>query len=206
MSSKKKRLSPQTVERRLKAKKAVELRLAGASYGQIAERLGVTPSGAWRMVARELERVEKGVEESAKELRRMELMRLDRMMLGLWQDAITGNAPSVDRILRIMERRAQILGIDAPDKHEVEIVSRQELEEKVRRLVTRTVVTETPKPKRLEAPEAAIQKVEEEAERKEREAIEKEQAEALAITDDIRALVEDDATGAVATREGGGDG
>jgi len=42
----------------------------------------------------------------------MELERLDRMQLGLYEKAIKGHEGAVDRILRIMNRRASYLGLD----------------------------------------------------------------------------------------------
>jgi hypothetical protein len=35
------------------------------------------------------------------------------MLLGLWQKASRGDPASVDRVLRIQERRARLLGLDA---------------------------------------------------------------------------------------------
>jgi hypothetical protein len=59
------------------------------------------------------------VQEPAEELRTMEVARLDQMLLGLWPKAIKGDTWAVDRVLKIMERRAALLGLDAPVKREL---------------------------------------------------------------------------------------
>lgn len=52
----------------------------------------------------------------AAELRAEEVSRLDAMLAGLWPDARRGHLGAVDRVLRLMERRARLLGLDAPEK------------------------------------------------------------------------------------------
>jgi hypothetical protein len=54
------------------------------------------------------------LQEPADELRGLELERLDRMQEGLWDKAIRGNLRAVDRVLKIMKRQSQLLGLDAP--------------------------------------------------------------------------------------------
>ena len=42
----------------------------------------------------------------------LELQRLDAMMAGIWNDAVSGKAHAIDRVLKIMERRAKLLNLD----------------------------------------------------------------------------------------------
>ena len=61
---------------------ALNLRLAGASYEAIARRLGYGDhSGARYAVSKAMER---SIQEPADEYRKLELERLDRLQLGLW--------------------------------------------------------------------------------------------------------------------------
>lgn len=98
-------------------KQALELRLAGADYALIAEQLGYAdPSGAYRAVKAALKA---SLREPSKRLRRIESERLDRLMLALWERAMGGDLPTVDRLLSIMARRARMLGLDqAPASEE----------------------------------------------------------------------------------------
>lgn len=107
-------------ERRIVAKdkqrQAIELKLAGASYRAIADRLGYGgPSGAYKAVITGLK---EAVREPAEELVTVELERLDRIFLGHWPAAIRGNKAATDACIKVMERRAKLLGLDAPTKVE----------------------------------------------------------------------------------------
>jgi gamma-glutamyl:cysteine ligase YbdK (ATP-grasp superfamily) len=77
----------------------------------IANELGYkAESGAFRAVKAGLQ---KTLQEPADQLRTMEAERLDRMLEGLWEKAITGHTWEVDRVLAIMDRRAKLLGLDS---------------------------------------------------------------------------------------------
>jgi len=100
---------------------ALNMRKAGASYRAIGRKLNISEAQAFRDVKTCLEDLAVEQEQSALELRQMELERLDAMLLANWSRAIGNeNVPAdlkaQDRILRIMERRAKLLGLDAPTK------------------------------------------------------------------------------------------
>ena len=99
-------------ERKLKA---LEMRKARASYAQIATALGVPKSTAWKLVQSALKQT---MQEPSDDVRKLELESLDRLQFALWQQATQGNHGAVDRVLRVMERRAKLLGLDAPSKTE----------------------------------------------------------------------------------------
>lgn len=96
-------------------RQALELRLAGKQYVEIAEALGyANHSGAYRAVQTALK---KTLQEPADEVRKLELSRLDTLLSELWEK--NDRPIYVDRILRIMERRSKLLGLDAPEKHDL---------------------------------------------------------------------------------------
>jgi hypothetical protein len=103
-----KRQSQAKAERRNKVVQALGLRASGASYKQIGQVLGVSEPTAWRLVQQESANL---ISESAQEVLELELQRLDRLQLGLWAKAINGDVYAVDRVLRIMEQRAKLLGL-----------------------------------------------------------------------------------------------
>lgn len=109
--------------RRLRARdlenKALLMRLAGASYQSIGDALGVSRQAAHKAVGRALEKTAKEIEEGADKLRAIEIARLDRLYLRMSPLAESGSMGAVDRCLRIMERRARFLGLDAPVKQDV---------------------------------------------------------------------------------------
>lgn len=50
--------------------------------------------------------------ETREAAREMEAQRLDKMLAAVWRGALAGDPASVDRVLRIQERRARLLGLD----------------------------------------------------------------------------------------------
>jgi hypothetical protein len=100
---------------------ALNMRKAGASYRAIGRKLGVSEAQAFRDVQTCLAELAAEQKQSAEELRQMELERLDAMLLANWSRAmgsekVPADLKAQDRILRIMERRAKLLGLDAPTK------------------------------------------------------------------------------------------
>ena len=88
------------------------MRLAGASYRQISATLGVPLATAHRQVQRMLTEYA----ETATQLRDMEVARLDRLLMGHWTKAIGGDVNATRTVLSIMDRRAKLLGLDAPQR------------------------------------------------------------------------------------------
>jgi len=104
-------LDAQTATRR---QRALALRMSGATYEAIGTTLGIATMTAWKHVQRALTETRDQSNEQADLLREQELARLDRIQLGFWTAAMRGNPAAADRVLRIMERRARLLGLDAP--------------------------------------------------------------------------------------------
>lgn len=108
------RANPARITQAERRRQALELRKAGATYEQIAAELGIrSKRAAWGIVQTALAEITR---EPAQAVLDLELSRLDAMLLGLWPTARKGNHGAVDRVLRIMDRRARYLGLDAtPD-------------------------------------------------------------------------------------------
>lgn len=96
---------------------ALKLRQRGLTYGEIAERIGYANSSvAYKAVMLELKRQ---MREPAEQVRELEIDRLDRMLLALQPKIDAGDTRAIDTALRIMERRARLLGLDAPQSIDV---------------------------------------------------------------------------------------
>lgn len=96
------------------AEKALRLRRGGATYKAIGTALGFTEQRAHAIVRGELARLAAATAEAAEAIRQLELVRLDAMTMGLWPKASAGDVRSVEAMLRLMERRARYVGIEAP--------------------------------------------------------------------------------------------
>ena len=102
------------VARKTRNKKIFELRMAGASEASIADVVGLSAPRVHRILHEIIDNMNKTMEVRARHLLRMELERLDAMMLALWANK---NDPRAgDTLLRIMERRAKYMGLDSPTK------------------------------------------------------------------------------------------
>lgn len=102
-----------------RAERAFELRKAGLPYTRIAQELHVSAGAAFNIVNRYLLKLRDRTDELAESVRQIELSRLDSMLEGLWERASGGNTQAIDRVLKIMQRRADLLGLDAPTKADV---------------------------------------------------------------------------------------
>lgn len=133
-----------STETALRDIEATKLRAAGLDYDEIAAELGFSNRGnAYRAVERCLAAARA---EPAETVTKLELERLDEM----WRNAkavldrnhitvsngriiydddgkpVIDDAPvlqAIDRMLRIQERRSRLLGLDAPTKSRVEVIT-----------------------------------------------------------------------------------
>ncbi|MFF4409825.1 hypothetical protein [Streptomyces sp. NPDC001404] len=134
-----------TAQRRAQA---IALRLAGMDYQTISERLGYADRGAAsKDVHRALESALEAESAAAETLRELEVQRLDRMQAAAWAKAAKGDLKAIETVLKVIDRRARLLGLDKPARTEltgadggplqVEAVDFAELE----RLITLTDAT-----------------------------------------------------------------
>lgn len=90
-------------------RQAIELRIAGATYDQIAQTVGyASKSAAWKAVNKGIADIPR---EAANELRTMELERMDRLTRAAWTKALRGDVPSIRAVLEISRDRAKLLGL-----------------------------------------------------------------------------------------------
>lgn len=97
---------------RERQKSALELRLAGETFQSIADKLACSKHTAHRLVEAALEAT---IKEPAERVREMELHRLDGMFAGFWPQAQRGDAVAAAGCLKVMEHRAKLLGLYAPE-------------------------------------------------------------------------------------------
>ena len=95
---------------------ALELRRSGRSYSEIAQKLGISKSRAHELVRTGIDGARAQVAGSSDELLALELSRLDGLLAKVYPMAAQGDLQAVDRVLKICERRARLLGLDAPTR------------------------------------------------------------------------------------------
>lgn len=108
--------------------RALDLKKAGLTYRQIASQgreKGWAPKAygeaqAYRDVKRELDHLAEECHEAAEQVRQLELTRLDRLQVALEGRIRDGDPQAINTAIRLSESRRRLLGLDAPDKQEVE--------------------------------------------------------------------------------------
>lgn len=111
-------VKPEVLEREAQV---VALRREGLTWDAIATAVGYKdPSGAYDAYTRAAKRI---VKEDVDAIRNVETERLDMLQSAVWTQAMMGDVPAGLQVLRIMERRAKLLGIDQPIRQQVEVIS-----------------------------------------------------------------------------------
>lgn len=117
-------VSARRVEAAEKQAKALELRKAGETFQQIANTIGYEgPGAAYKAVHAGIRKM---LREPAEALIELEVSRLDEMLRAIWPKVLAGDTQAIDRVLRIMDRRAKYLGLDAPTKVDITGLIREE--------------------------------------------------------------------------------
>jgi len=117
-TAKRTKLKPEVIA---KERESLILRQQGYTFDVIASRLGYKgESGAREAFRRALLRT---LQEPAFEVRELELNRLDALHTVAWDLAMVGDLNAVDRVLKIQERRARLLGLDAPRQAQIEVTT-----------------------------------------------------------------------------------
>ena len=104
-------------------RRAWELRIAGLTQQQIGAKLGISQSVVCRMLARARQDATAATHDVAATATTEQVARLDRMLTALWEKVRNGNERAIDAVLKIEERRARLLGLDAAVRKEVDITS-----------------------------------------------------------------------------------
>ena len=95
---------------RVKRLHALELAADGCSYDEIARQVGFSHRGsAHRAVFKALD--EREVED-VEALRTLEGARLDRLQAAVWDRAMAGDIGAISAVLKIMDRRIRLLGLE----------------------------------------------------------------------------------------------
>jgi len=127
--------TPRSIEIRERHQKALAMRRSGLLYAEIAKQLGYADrKSAQRAVMAELNA--QGAED-AQVVRAMEAERLDTLFAVQWRKAVKGDGWATRHCIEIMERRAKMLGLDAPLRQIVEYVPDSIIEDEIAELTVK---------------------------------------------------------------------
>lgn len=102
------------IDKEMKHARALQLRAEGWSFVQIAEELGYAGgSGAYAAVKSALAEIR---EEAVDDIKTTALEKLNIILRAQMKKAIQGDTKAADCCTRIIQRQANMLGLDAPSK------------------------------------------------------------------------------------------
>lgn len=130
--------------------KAVQLRLAGVDYDRIAQQLEYkSRQQAREDVHRAYVQATKEVRESVEELRNQDLDRLARLQAAFWGPALQGDPKAGEMVLKILARRAKMMGMDSALK--VEITTIDQIDAEIQALREKLALNAKPNQLAIEA-------------------------------------------------------
>ena len=104
------RTNPIVINDEQRRRDAVELRLQGATFDEIADRCGYeNKSNAYRAVHTAVTRIGR---EEARDMFDLDIARLDKLMRAAWPKAMDGDDKAIANVIKILERRARMCGYD----------------------------------------------------------------------------------------------
>jgi len=123
---------------------AVQLRVHGTSYEDIAMTLGLNSArAALTLVTRELAAQSEGLTEERDALRRVEAARLDELLASVMEKATDQthdeHLPAIRTAVTIIDRRIKLYGLDAPTELVVHTPTQTELDQWVATMVQHTI-------------------------------------------------------------------
>ncbi len=94
--------------------KVIDLYLAGNTYREIREETGLSLGIISRYINEAVEEANKAAQEGMRKIKRLEVMKIDRLIKAFWPKAIEADVQAASMVLKLLERKADMLGLDAP--------------------------------------------------------------------------------------------
>lgn len=107
---------------RARRSKAFKMRLQGATFPHIAEQLGYNSrQAAWADYQSALREAAAEYDDDIADARTFELERIDAVIAAAWEFADAGDIKALDVLLKCIDRRAKLLGLDKPVQVELSL-------------------------------------------------------------------------------------
>lgn len=106
---------------------AVNYRVAGFTYQQIGDRMGVTDSAAHNLVRKSLADTRDVLREQVSEVRDVNFRRFEKLINRMWVKALPADVNAdldynaIKIILSAVEKQSRLMGAEAPQKHLVDL-------------------------------------------------------------------------------------
>jgi hypothetical protein len=96
--------------------RVLELRRRGMTIRSIADEVGKSSTRVHQVLLAALQKIAEETEVEVRELRILENDRLDRALQAIWPGVEAGDLKAIDRLIRIIDRRSKLFGLDTPTK------------------------------------------------------------------------------------------
>jgi hypothetical protein len=114
---------------------AIEMKLAGMNYRQIAEKLGYSsPTGVSTDVKRAFEQAVIDREHHIDVLIEEQIQILDRMRRAAWPAALKGDTRSIDIVLKCVDRATKLLRLTPESQVNVQVFTVDAIERRIKEL------------------------------------------------------------------------
>jgi len=107
--------SAKAIKRRQRESEVLQYRLIGHSFAAIGKQLDISPDTAWRYATAAIARIVPV--ETARSVLAQELLKLDAMQTGVYENAVHGDTMAVDAMLSIMRMRCRLHGLFPDSKN-----------------------------------------------------------------------------------------
>ena len=113
--------TPRTMARLQRNGNIIDLRKAGLTYEAISQQLDVTLTTCRKVVSEAMRRLLTVDRESLDEVLAIEVERTYTMLQAIWPKVLAGQERAIWAALKIQERRAKYLGLDAAERLDVSL-------------------------------------------------------------------------------------
>lgn len=104
------------------AELAYEAKMQGRSLSDIGLELGMSPQSVNNLIQGQMTMEAQFYSaEERKGLLAMEIARLDRLQSAAWEAALMNDPKSMDAVLKIIDKRTKLLGLDVPDAKDASV-------------------------------------------------------------------------------------
>jgi orotate phosphoribosyltransferase-like protein len=110
MGRRPKETKPSTIGNTERRRQAVDLRRRGLTFAAIGAEMGISVQAAHQLVTLAMRDFRTDTAEAVEEHRQLELSRLERIVEIMWPQVEEGRGDAVDRVLKVAQRKAALLG------------------------------------------------------------------------------------------------
>ncbi len=117
----KRRWSPSGIAKIERDRHIIDLRKAGFGFEKIAAQLGCKPYVCRKVISNAMRALIEIDQGALEEILQLELERTNDMLMAIWPDVLSGDLRATLVALKIQERRAKFLGLDAAERMDVSV-------------------------------------------------------------------------------------